>query len=42
MLARLRRGRAEKPCSATTVDEIAERAGVAKGTVYYNFKSKTE
>lgn len=28
--------------SATTVDEIAERAGVAKGTVYYNFASKNE
>jgi len=26
--------------SATTVDDIAERAGVAKGTVYYNFPSK--
>ncbi|MEU8776051.1 TetR/AcrR family transcriptional regulator [Streptomyces sp. NPDC048606] len=33
---------AEKGFSATTVDEIAERAGVAKGTVYYNFASKTE
>ncbi|MER7958969.1 MULTISPECIES: TetR/AcrR family transcriptional regulator [unclassified Streptomyces] len=33
---------AEQGFSATTVDEIAERAGVAKGTVYYNFKSKTE
>ncbi|MEV6160447.1 TetR/AcrR family transcriptional regulator [Streptomyces sp. NPDC052052] len=33
---------AEKGFSATTVDEIAEHAGVAKGTVYYNFKSKTE
>ncbi|WP_329116045.1 TetR/AcrR family transcriptional regulator [Streptomyces sp. NBC_01465] len=33
---------AEKGFSSTTVDEIAERAGVAKGTVYYNFKSKTE
>ena len=31
-----------KGFSATTVDEIAERAGVAKGTVYYNFASKTE
>ncbi len=31
---------AEKGFSATTVDEIAERAGVAKGTVYYNFPSK--
>ncbi|MBR8743631.1 TetR/AcrR family transcriptional regulator [Nocardiopsis sp. MG754419] len=26
----------------TTVDEIAERAGVAKGTVYYNFGGKDE
>ena len=33
---------AEKGFSATTVDEIAERAGVAKGTVYYNFASKAE
>ncbi|MER5930449.1 TetR/AcrR family transcriptional regulator [Streptomyces sp. NPDC002054] len=33
---------AEKGFSATTVDEIAERAGVAKGTVYYNFASKTD
>lgn len=32
---------AEKGFSSTTVDEIAERAGVAKGTVYYNFASKT-
>ncbi|MEV7420884.1 TetR/AcrR family transcriptional regulator [Streptomyces sp. NPDC089919] len=32
---------AEQGFSATTVDEIAERAGVAKGTVYYNFASKT-
>jgi TetR/AcrR family transcriptional regulator, cholesterol catabolism regulator len=32
---------AERGYSATTVDEIAERAGVAKGTVYYNFPSKT-
>ncbi|MFC5723159.1 TetR/AcrR family transcriptional regulator [Streptomyces gamaensis] len=32
---------AEQGFSATTVDEIAERAGVAKGTVYYNFESKT-
>ncbi|MFE7147761.1 TetR/AcrR family transcriptional regulator, partial [Streptomyces albidoflavus] len=28
--------------SATTVEEIAERAGVAKGTVYYNFAGKSE
>ena len=33
---------AEQGYSATTVDVIALRAGVAKGTVYYNFKSKTE
>jgi AcrR family transcriptional regulator len=33
---------AEQGFSATTVDEIAERAGVAKGTVYYNFGSKAE
>jgi AcrR family transcriptional regulator len=32
---------AEQGFSATTVDDIALRAGVAKGTVYYNFKSKT-
>ncbi|WP_314172730.1 TetR/AcrR family transcriptional regulator [Streptomyces winkii] len=33
---------AEQGFSATTVDEIAEHAGVAKGTVYYNFASKSE
>ncbi|RAJ65475.1 TetR family transcriptional regulator [Streptomyces sp. Amel2xB2] len=33
---------ADQGFSATTVDEIAERAGVAKGTVYYNFASKSE
>ncbi|MEW2380804.1 TetR family transcriptional regulator [Micromonospora sp. NPDC047707] len=32
---------AEQGYSATTVDDIAARAGVAKGTVYYNFQSKT-
>ncbi|KKK04657.1 TetR/AcrR family transcriptional regulator [Micromonospora sp. HK10] len=32
---------AERGFSATTVDDIAARAGVAKGTVYYNFESKT-
>ncbi len=32
---------AEKGYSSTSVEEIAERAGVAKGTVYYNFPSKT-
>ncbi|MGC4951737.1 TetR/AcrR family transcriptional regulator [Actinomadura citrea] len=31
---------AESGLAATTVDQIAERAGVAKGTVYYNFDSK--
>lgn len=33
---------AEQGFSATTVDDIALRARVAKGTVYYNFKSKTD
>jgi AcrR family transcriptional regulator len=33
---------AEQGFSATTVEEIAEHAGVAKGTVYYNFASKSE
>jgi len=28
--------------AGTTVDEIVERAGVAKGTVYYHFHSKSE
>jgi TetR/AcrR family transcriptional regulator, cholesterol catabolism regulator len=32
---------AEQGFSATTVDDIALRARVAKGTVYYNFASKT-
>ncbi|WP_027346334.1 TetR/AcrR family transcriptional regulator [Hamadaea tsunoensis] len=32
---------AEQGFSGTTVDEIADRAGVAKGTVFYNFASKT-
>ncbi|MFC7432815.1 MULTISPECIES: TetR/AcrR family transcriptional regulator [unclassified Agrococcus] len=31
---------AERGVSATTVDDIAERAGVAKGSVYYSFASK--
>lgn len=31
---------AEHGVTATTVDEIAERAGVAKGSVYYSFPSK--
>ncbi|RKN42292.1 TetR/AcrR family transcriptional regulator [Streptomyces hoynatensis] len=33
---------AEQGFSATTMEQIAERAGVAKGTVYYNFGGKTE
>ncbi|OEV01656.1 TetR/AcrR family transcriptional regulator [Streptomyces oceani] len=33
---------AEQGFSSTTVEEIAARAGVAKGTVYYNFTDKTE
>lgn len=32
----------ERGFGSTSVDEIAEKAGVAKGTVYYHFKSKTE
>lgn len=32
---------AEQGFAATTVDAIADAAGVAKGTVYYNFGSKT-
>ncbi|HEX8630162.1 MAG TPA: TetR/AcrR family transcriptional regulator [Catenuloplanes sp.] len=32
---------AEQGFSSTTVEDIALRAGVAKGTVYYNFDSKT-
>ncbi|GAA4579317.1 TetR/AcrR family transcriptional regulator [Planotetraspora phitsanulokensis] len=31
---------AEQGFTATTVDAIADRAGVAKGTVFYNFGSK--
>jgi AcrR family transcriptional regulator len=30
----------EKGYHQATVDEVAERAGVAKGTVFYNFESK--
>jgi TetR/AcrR family transcriptional regulator, cholesterol catabolism regulator len=33
---------AEHGYAGTTVDEIVARAGVAKGTVYYHFKSKAE
>jgi AcrR family transcriptional regulator len=32
---------AEQGFTATTVEEIADRAGVAKGTVFYNFASKS-
>ncbi|MBN2821705.1 MAG: TetR family transcriptional regulator [Coriobacteriia bacterium] len=32
----------EKGFSGTTVDEIVDRAGVAKGTVYYHFAGKAE
>ena len=32
----------EQGYAGTTVDEIVARAGVAKGTVYYHFKSKAE
>jgi AcrR family transcriptional regulator len=31
---------AQKGYFSTSVDEIAARAGVAKGSIYYNFKSK--
>jgi len=32
----------ERGFTGTTVDEIVERAGVAKGTIYYHFKSKAD
>jgi len=32
----------EKGFEKATVDEIAERAGIAKGTIYYNYGSKKE
>ncbi len=32
----------ERGFEATTVDDIAERADVAKGTVYYHFKTKED
>jgi len=31
---------AEQGISGTTMDDVADRAGVAKGTLYYNFVSK--
>lgn len=31
---------AERGITGTTMDDVAERAGVAKGTLYYNFASK--
>lgn len=33
---------AQKGFDRTTIDDIAEQAGIAKGTVYYHFKSKNE
>ncbi len=33
---------AERGYNATTIDAIAERAGIAKGSVYQYFKSKTD
>src|SRR5262249_40586210 len=33
---------AEKGLHATTLDEIAERAGLTKGAIYDNFRSKEE
>jgi len=33
---------AEKGYDATSVQEIAEATGVAKGTIYYHFKGKRE
>jgi len=31
---------AEKGCHEASIDEIAERAGIAKGTIYLYFRSK--
>lgn len=33
---------AQKGFDRTTIDDIAEQAGIAKGTIYYHFKSKNE
>ena len=33
---------AERGISGTTMDDVAERAGVAKGSLYYNFSSKDQ
>lgn len=33
---------ASKGITGTTMDEVAERAGVAKGSLYYNFTSKDQ
>ncbi|WP_022892315.1 TetR/AcrR family transcriptional regulator [Agromyces subbeticus] len=33
---------ATKGITGTTMDEVAERAGVAKGSLYYNFSSKDQ
>ena len=41
ILATARQVFAEKGFASATVDEIADAAGVAKGTVYYSFASKS-
>lgn len=33
---------AQKGFERTTIDDIAEQAGIAKGTIYYHFKGKNE
>lgn len=33
---------AQKGFERATIDDIAEQAGIAKGTIYYHFKSKNE
>jgi AcrR family transcriptional regulator len=32
----------ERGYAGATIDDIVERAGIAKGTVYYHFRSKSE